>query len=80
MGAALENTSGTNQRLQEKYEAWARLPAIEPAHFRHRNKAWNEYCDVRDGLDAGTSEKRSEARLPLDPEHQAGLMARRYRS
>lgn len=67
-------------KIQERYDAWSKLPAIEPIHFPRRNEAWDLYCDARDGLpDGATAAKRSltvHARSE-DEQRQLDLFGRR---
>lgn len=67
-------------KIQERYQAWAALPATEPQHFPRRNEAWDQYCDARDGYpDGTTAAKRSltHATRSSDEQKQMDLFGRR---
>lgn len=43
--------------IQTRLEIWSNLPATDAKHFMPRQRAWHKYCDARDQLPEGTSEK-----------------------
>lgn len=48
----------TPSQIQERYSAWAVLPAKTPEQLELKAHRWNEYCDARDNLPAGHSANR----------------------
>lgn len=58
---------------QERFAAWARLPATDVKHFAARDAAWNLYVDARDGLTDGTTANDSRRRSKDDDDRQPEL-------
>lgn len=70
----------TQAEIQKRFEEWAALPAAEGEHFKRRNKAWNSYCDARDGLAEGSSERGLYSGIQPTDDRQMDMFARRYQS
>jgi hypothetical protein len=56
----------TQEELNERFRAWARLMPAEDDGLRHyaaRQAAWHRYCDARDGLPDGASSEAAQGPL-----------------
>lgn len=75
-------TPHTHEEIIKRFKAWVSLPATEQNHFQPRMVAWHHYCDARDSLPDGTSQRRyltGELSRPVNP-RQFEMFTRRFQS
>lgn len=62
----------TTQEIQERFQAWSLHTLRDEIGVKQRETLWGLYCDARDSLPDGTTQRRSESRGRPCNDHAQG--------